>query len=67
MISEICDAERVQSGIVPTIAVLRRMSDEDIVARLTAVRGIGRRTVEMLLILRLGRRTFFQLIAPIFP
>jgi len=48
-------AEKVQSGVVPPVAVLRRMSDEDIVERLTAVRGIGRWTVEMLLIFRLGR------------
>jgi 3-methyladenine DNA glycosylase/8-oxoguanine DNA glycosylase len=31
------------------------MSDDEIVTRLTAVRGIGRWTVEMLLIFRLGR------------
>jgi len=48
-------AEKVESGVVPRVAVLRRMSDEDIVERLTAVRGIGRWTVEMLLIFRLGR------------
>jgi methylated-DNA-[protein]-cysteine S-methyltransferase len=48
-------AEKVQSGIVPSVAALRRMSNEDIIARLTAVRGIGRWTAEMLLIFRLGR------------
>jgi len=48
-------AEKVESGVVPKVAVLKRMSDEDIVERLTAVRGIGRWTVEMLLIFRLGR------------
>ena len=47
--------EKVKSGIVRTVAALRRMSNEDIVERLTAVRGIGRWTVEMLLIFRLGR------------
>jgi 3-methyladenine DNA glycosylase/8-oxoguanine DNA glycosylase len=31
------------------------MSDEEIIEHLTAVRGIGRWTVEMLLIFRLGR------------
>ena len=31
------------------------MSDEEIVEKLTVVRGIGRWTVEMLLIFRLGR------------
>ncbi len=41
-------------GTVPTLAALRRLDDEEIVERLTAVRGVGRWTVEMLLI-RLGR------------
>jgi 3-methyladenine DNA glycosylase/8-oxoguanine DNA glycosylase len=31
------------------------MSDEEIIARLTSVRGIGRWTVEMLLLFHLGR------------
>jgi len=48
-------AEKVASGVVPDVGALRRMSDEDIVQRLTTVRGIGRWTVEMLLIFRLGR------------
>jgi 3-methyladenine DNA glycosylase/8-oxoguanine DNA glycosylase len=43
-------------GTVPkTLARLERMEDEEIIERLTAVRGIGRWTVEMLLIFRLGR------------
>jgi 3-methyladenine DNA glycosylase/8-oxoguanine DNA glycosylase len=48
-------AARTLDGTVPTLARLRRMSDEEIVERLTKVRGIGRWTVEMLLIFRLGR------------
>jgi DNA-3-methyladenine glycosylase II len=48
-------AAKVQSGVVPSVAALRRMSNDEIVERLTAVRGIGRWTVEMLLIFRLGR------------
>lgn len=48
-------AARTLDGTVPTLARLRRMSDEEIVERLTRVRGIGRWTVEMLLIFRLGR------------
>jgi DNA-3-methyladenine glycosylase II len=48
-------ATKALEGIVPTAAALRRMPDDEIVARLTAVRGIGRWTVEMLLIFRLGR------------
>jgi 3-methyladenine DNA glycosylase/8-oxoguanine DNA glycosylase len=43
-------------GTVPkTLTSLKRMDDEEIINRLTAVRGIGRWTVEMLLIFRLGR------------
>ena len=48
-------AERTLDGTVPTLARLRRMNDEEIVERLTQVRGIGRWTVEMLLMFRLGR------------
>src|SRR5438270_13671152 len=48
-------AARTGDGTVPTLARLRRMSDEEIVERLIQVRGIGRWTVEMLLMFRLGR------------
>lgn len=48
-------AARTADGTVPTLARLRRMSDEEIVARLTEVRGVGRWTVEMLLMFGLGR------------
>jgi len=48
-------AAKTIEGVVPTAAALRRMPDDEIVARLTAVRGVGRWTVEMLLIFRLGR------------
>jgi len=48
-------AGKTQSGVVPPVRRLHAMSDADIVERLTAVRGIGRWTVEMLLIFRLGR------------
>jgi methylated-DNA-[protein]-cysteine S-methyltransferase len=48
-------AERTEAGEIPSLAALRRMPDDEIVERLTAVRGIGRWTVEMLLIFRLGR------------
>ena len=43
-------------GTVPDLATLTHMSDEAIVERLTEVRGIGRWTVQMLLIFRLGRQ-----------
>jgi DNA-3-methyladenine glycosylase II len=42
-------------GTVPSHAAILKMSDADIVERLTEVRGIGSWTVEMLLIFRLGR------------
>lgn len=48
-------AEKTLDGTVPSAVGLRRMSDEEILERLTAVRGIGPWTVEMLLIFRLGR------------
>ena len=48
-------ARKTLDGRVPTLARLRRMQDEEIIERLTEVRGIGRWTVEMLLIFRLGR------------
>lgn len=48
-------AAKTMDGTVPTLARIRRMSNEEIITRLTAVRGIGPWTVEMLLIFRLGR------------
>ncbi|MBX3215910.1 MAG: DNA-3-methyladenine glycosylase 2 family protein [Labilithrix sp.] len=48
-------ATRAAAGTIPTFAQLRRMDDDAIVEALTEVRGVGRWTVEMLLIFRLGR------------
>ena len=48
-------AAKTVDGTVPTLARIRRMADEDIIEHLTQVRGIGRWTVEMFLIFRLGR------------
>jgi len=48
-------ASRTIDGTVPTHRAIIKMSDADIVERLTEVRGIGSWTVEMLLIFRLGR------------
>lgn len=48
-------ARKAADGDIPTLAEAHRMEDEAIVERLTEVRGIGRWTVEMLLIFRLGR------------
>jgi DNA-3-methyladenine glycosylase II len=48
-------AEKTLSGIVPTSRQIMKLSDDEIVARLIEVRGVGRWTVEMLLIFQLGR------------
>lgn len=48
-------SEKVLQGIVPSHEEINTMEDEAIVARITQVRGIGRWTVEMLLIFKLGR------------
>ena len=48
-------AAKAIDGTLPTAAVIRRLDDDAIVDRLVAVRGIGRWTVEMLLIFQLGR------------
>ena len=42
-------------GVIPEARALARMSDEDIIERLTAARGVGRWTVEMYLMFTLGR------------
>jgi DNA-3-methyladenine glycosylase II len=48
-------AAKTLDGTVPTLARLRKMKDEEIVERLTSVRGIGVWSVEMLLMFKLGR------------
>lgn len=48
-------AAKTLDGTVPSHAAIVKMSDADIVERLTEVRGIGPWTVEMLLIFRMGR------------
>jgi DNA-3-methyladenine glycosylase II len=48
-------AVKTLDGTVPTKAAIVKMPDEAIVERLVAVRGVGRWTVEMLLIFQLGR------------
>jgi len=48
-------AAKAIDGTVPTSRVIRRLDDEAIVERLIDVRGIGRWSVEMLLIFQLGR------------
>lgn len=48
-------AAKCLDGTVPNKRQLARMSDEEIIERVSEVRGIGRWTVEMMLIFRLGR------------
>lgn len=48
-------AAKTLNGTVPTMAQIRRLPNEEIIERLTLIRGIGVWTVEMILIFRLGR------------
>jgi DNA-3-methyladenine glycosylase II len=48
-------AQKTIDGIVPTLVEAEKMSDQELVDRLTSVRGIGAWTVEMFLMFRLGR------------
>jgi DNA-3-methyladenine glycosylase II len=48
-------ASKTLDGTVPSGRALVKMSDEEIITRLTTVRGIGRWTAEMLLLFDLGR------------
>lgn len=48
-------AAKTVDGTVPSLARIKRMSDEEAIQHLTDVRGIGRWTVEMFLMFRLGR------------
>ena len=48
-------AAKTLEGIVPERRELERLDDAEIIERLTEVRGIGRWTVEMMLMFHLGR------------
>lgn len=48
-------AEKTLDGTIPTAREILLLSDDEIITRLTQVRGVGRWTVEMLLIFQLGR------------
>jgi len=52
-IRDIC--ARTLDGTVPPRRQAARISDAELIARLTTIRGVGRWTVEMLLIFTLGR------------
>ena len=48
-------AQKTLDGVVPPYEILHTLGNEEIIERITQVRGIGRWTVEMLLMFRLGR------------
>jgi DNA-3-methyladenine glycosylase II len=48
-------AEKTLSGVIPNSRQIAKLTDAEIIARLTEVRGVGQWTVEMLLIFQLGR------------
>ena len=48
-------AQKTIDGVVPPHEILHTLGNDEIIERLTQVRGIGRWTVEMLLMFRLGR------------
>lgn len=48
-------AAKTLDGIVPTRRAIAKMSDAEIIERLTVIRGVGPWTVEMLLMFTLGR------------
>lgn len=48
-------AQKTLAGVVPNKRSIARMSNEEIIDRLTTLRGVGPWTVEMLLIFTLGR------------
>ena len=52
-IRDIC--AKTLDGVVPTRRQAARLTDEALIERLTTIRGVGRWTVEMLLIFTLGR------------
>jgi DNA-3-methyladenine glycosylase II len=52
-IRDIC--AKTVDGTVPTRRLAGRLSDAELIERLTTIRGVGRWTVEMLLIFTLGR------------
>lgn len=49
-------AAKTLAGVVPPYDILHTLADDEIVERITLVRGIGRWTVEMMLMFRLGRQ-----------
>ena len=48
-------AAKALAGVIPATRAIKKMSDAEILERLTTIRGVGPWTVEMLLIFKLGR------------
>jgi AraC family transcriptional regulator of adaptative response/methylated-DNA-[protein]-cysteine methyltransferase len=48
-------AQKTLDGVVPSRAEAEKLSDDELIARLTSLRGVGRWTVEMLLMFSLAR------------
>jgi DNA-3-methyladenine glycosylase II len=48
-------AAKTLDGTIPSSCQIEKLSDEEIIERLTGARGVGRWTVEILLIFQLGR------------
>ena len=48
-------ARKVLDGTIPSASALKKLSDAEIIERLTTVRGVGPWTVEMMLMFRMGR------------
>ena len=49
-------AKMTETGSIPSTRKMKGMSDEEIIDILTSVKGIGRWTVEMILMFKLGRK-----------
>ena len=52
-------AAKTIAGVVPDSRTIKKLSNEEILERLTSVRGVGPWTVEMLLMFTLGREDVF--------
>jgi DNA-3-methyladenine glycosylase II len=48
-------AAKTRDGTIPNSCAIQKMGDAEIIERLVSVRGVGRWSVEMLLIFKLGR------------
>lgn len=48
-------AKKTIEGVVPTTAKIKKMSNQEIQEHLITIRGVGRWTIDMLLIFKLGR------------